>query len=93
MIVVYWIINYHDEMGKSISKETREAIVSAYERGMGTAEEVADIFNITPRSVFNYLRIHREKKDLTPGISTGRPAVLNEENLAIIKSIILSNND
>ena len=80
-------------MARPLSKEIREAIVSAYERGAGTISEVAGMFNITPRAVSNYLRIHRETGDLTPRPKSGRPAILNDKNLAIIKSIIMSNND
>lgn len=80
-------------MARPLSKEIREAIVSAYERGLGTIPEVAEIFKITPRAVSNYLRIHKETGDLTPKRQTGRPAILGEKNLSIIKKIIMSNND
>lgn len=80
-------------MARPLSKEVREAIVSTYENGIGTIPEVAKIFKITPRAVSNYLRIHRETGDLTPRTSPGRPAILNDENLEIIKTIILLNND
>ena len=80
-------------MAKPLSKEIREAVVSTYKHGIGTIPEVAEIFNITPRAVSNYLRIDRDTGDLTPGTSPGRPAILHDKNLAIIKSIIMSNND
>jgi transposase len=81
------------KMARPLPKEIREAIVNAYEHEAGTIPEVAAMFNITSRTVSNYLRIHRETGDLTPRPKSGRPAILNDNNLAIIKKIILSNND
>ena len=80
-------------MARPLAKEIREAIVSAYERDAGTIPEVAAMFDINPRTVSKYLRIHRETGDLTPKPKSGRPAILNNKNLGIIKSIIMSNSD
>lgn len=80
-------------MANPLSKELREKIVSAYERGFGTIKEVAEIFAITPRTVAKYLQIHREHGDLTPKPLPGRPPILTDENLDIIKKIILLNKD
>ena len=80
-------------MANPLSKELREKIVSAYERGMETIKVVAEIFDITPRTVAKYLQIHRETGDLTPKPLPGRPPILTEENLNVIKQIILLNKD
>lgn len=80
-------------MANPLSKELREKIVSAYERGLGTIKEIADIFNITSLTVAKYLQIHRVTGDLTPKPLPGRPPILNDENLDIIKKIILLNKD
>ena len=80
-------------MARPLSKELREKIVSAYDRGMGTIKELAEIFDITPRAVAKYLQIYRETGDLTPKPLPGRPPILTETNLNIIKAIILSNRD
>lgn len=80
-------------MANPLSKELREKIVSAYERGLGTIKEIAEIFDITSRTVAKYLQIHRETGDLTPKPLPGRPPILNDENLDIIKKIILLNKD
>ena len=80
-------------MAKALSKELREKIVSAYERGLGTIKEVAEIFSITERTVAKYLQIYRETGDLTPKPLPGRPPILTDENLTIIKKIILLNKD
>lgn len=80
-------------MARPLSIELRKKIVNAYERGIGTAQEIADIFEVTSRTVFHYLNLHRKTGDLTPKSIPGRPPILNETNLGIIKKIILSNND
>lgn len=80
-------------MARPLSKDLREKIVSAYERGAGTMQEIADIFVISERSVARYLRLHREIGDLTPLPLPGRPPILTEANLKIIKEIILLNKD
>jgi transposase len=82
-----------ESMANPLSKELREKIVSAYARGLGTINEIAEIFCITPRTVSKYLQIHRETGDLTPKPLPGRPLILTDENLNIIKKIILQNKD
>lgn len=80
-------------MTRAFSKELRERIVGAYLRGVGTIDELALIFEVSPRSVARYLAIDRTTGDLTPRKHTGRPPILDDMNLSIIKSIILSNSD
>ena len=80
-------------MAKPLSKELREKIVSAYERGFGTIKKVSEIFGIKPRTVAKYLQIYRENGDLTPKPLPGRPPILTNENLDIIKKIISLNRD
>jgi len=80
-------------MARPLSKEIREKIVNAYKRGVGTINKVASIFEIQPRTVAKYLQIDRDTGDLTPKSRPGRTPILNEKNLAIIKSIIMSNSD
>jgi transposase len=80
-------------MARTVPKEIREKIVRAYEYGVGTIDEVAIIFEISSRTVAKYLHIHRQGKDLAPGCHTGRPPVLTEKNLAIVKSVISLNKD
>jgi transposase len=80
-------------MARSLSKELRERVVNAYDRGIGTIKEVAEIFDITSRTVAKYLQIQRETGDLTPKSSPGRTPILTENNLGIIREIILLNKD
>lgn len=51
------------------------------------------IFNITPRTVAKYSQISRETEDLTPKPLAGRTPILTNENLDIIKKIIVLNKD
>ena len=80
-------------MTKALSTEQRAKIVQAYNQNLGTAQEIATMFDITQRSVFKYVQMYNETGDLSPAPIPGRPPILNEQNLATIKSIILSNTD
>jgi transposase len=80
-------------MSNPLPISQREKIVNAYERGLGTVEYIANIFEVTPRSVFRYLKQYRETGDLSPEPLPGRTPILNEKNLMIIKEIVLSNID
>jgi len=80
-------------MTRPFSIELREKIVNAYNKGLGSAKDIAQIFAVTPRTVFRYLKMQREKGDLSPEPIPGRPPILTDTNLAIIKKIVLGNTD
>lgn len=80
-------------MTRPLPKEQREKIVDACKRGLGTVEEIAEIFGVRVRSVYRYLKQHRETGDLTPLPLPGRPPILTDKNLSIIKNIVLENID
>lgn len=80
-------------MVRAIPKAEREKIVQAYKNGLGSVRELAKIFNITARVIYNYLKLDREQGDLTPKTQPGRPAILTKENLSIIKKIVTGNPD
>lgn len=75
------------------SKDLRERIVEAYHRGVGTISEIAELFNVGVTSVKKFLRIDSIQGDLTPGKSTGRPPIIGDKELKIIKKIVISHND
>jgi len=79
-------------MTRPIPKEMREKIVSAYKNGFGTIKQISKIFGIADRTVSKFLRIENKIGDLTPSYSPGRPPIIDENNLVIIKKIVLSNN-
>jgi transposase len=68
-------------MARPLSKELREKIVSAYVRKLGTIEQVAQVFEIHPRTVAKYLQIQTTSGDLTPKPLPGRAPILHDENL------------
>ena len=80
-------------MTRPLSVELREKVVSAYKKGLGSTSEIAEMFSITQRTVFRFLKLDRERGDLSPTPIPGRPPILNAENLAIIKKIVLANAD
>ena len=75
-------------MTKAITKEVREKIVRAYENGYGTVAELAEMFEVTGRVIYKYLRQYQETGDLTPQTQPGRPAILTQDNLAIIRGFV-----
>lgn len=80
-------------MTRAIAKEERTKIVQAYKNGLGTIRELAKIFGISARAIDNYLRLDRETGDLTPKTQPGRPPVLTDKNLGIIKKLVIANPD
>lgn|SRR5574338_1493592 len=80
-------------MARPLSVELRKKIVDAYERSVGTINKIADIFGVSPRSVRRYLKLYRNDGNLSPKPLPGRPPILTDANLSIIKDIILSNSD
>jgi transposase len=79
-------------MTRSVPKGEREKIVSAYNNGY-KADELAKIFNITRWTVYKYLRQYRETGDLTPYKQPGRPPIVTNNVLNILKSIVMRNPD
>ena len=80
-------------MAGALPLEQRTKIVEAYNNGLGTVREIAAIFKVTERAVYNYLKKYNETGDLTPKQIPGRPPILTDENLLLIKGIILENKD
>lgn len=77
-------------MPVAFSKDLRESIVNAYKNGVGTMAKVAKLFGVSERSVAKFYALDKDHGDLTPGKATGRPPLLNDSNLSIIKMIVLS---
>lgn len=80
-------------MTRAIQKEVREKIVSAYENGLATIKQLAEIFNVGERTINRYLHIYRETGDLTPQTQPGRPPIITEEKRKLIEKIVLANPD
>lgn len=80
-------------MTRPLSVELRKKIVSAYKKGLGSTRKIAEMFSVTQRTVFRFIKQDRETGDLSPMRIPGRPPILSKENLAIIKKIVLANTD
>lgn len=80
-------------MPKAFSKDLRERVVAAYNSGAGTIKKISELFNLGKSTVEKYLSIDRNNGDLTPGKSTGRPTILDEKQLSILKEIVISAPD
>ena len=62
-------------MANPLPKDQREKIVSAYQRGLGTIEQIAKMFGVHVRSVYRYLKQEAETGDLSPQPLPGRPPI------------------
>ena len=80
-------------MTKALAKEERIKIVNAYNEGDLTVEKIASIFQVTSRSVYNYVKQYKDTGDLSPGQHTGRPPTIDEKNKKIIEGIVRDNPD
>ena len=79
---------------KAYSADLRQKIVSAYENGEGTLDEIADIFSIARRSVANYLKLHRKGESLQPKPHGGGVQFsLTERHLRVLQEEVLKKND
>ncbi len=80
-------------MTRAVPKGEREKIVQAYKKGVATVRELAKIFDITTRSINKYIKLDRETGNLTANTQPSRPPILTEENLSIIKKLVIANPD
>lgn len=80
-------------MPKAYSKDLREKIVDAYNKGLGSFQYIADVFSVSKGVVKKYVRLFRNNLDLTPGKSTGRTPIIAEQELSIINEIVINDTD
>ncbi len=79
---------------KAYSADLRHKIVSAYEQGEGTLDEIAAIFDIGRCSVARYLRLHRCGNSLQPKPRGGGVAFsLTGKHLAVLQAQVAEKND
>jgi transposase len=79
---------------KAYSADLRHKIVSAYEQGEGTLDEIAAIFDIGRCSVARYVRLHRSGESLQPKPRGGGVAFsLTEKHLAVLQARVAEKND
>jgi transposase len=77
---------------KPISQEKRELILSANERGE-KAETISVWVGVAVSSVYNILRLRKEKGDITPKPYPGKASSLTEEHLIAIRKTVAEQND
>jgi transposase len=77
---------------KPITKENRELIVAAKERGE-KPEIIAVWFKVALSSVYKILALYRKTSDVTPKPYLGRPSRLTESDLERIRAAIKEKND
>ena len=80
-------------MARALSMDMREKIVQAYEKSLWKVSEIARMFGVDPHSVRRFVARYNERGDLTPDPTPGRTPILNDENLEIIKKIVLQKPD
>lgn len=79
---------------KAYSTDLRRKVVSAYEQGEGTLDEIAAIFDIGRCSVARYLRLHHAGESLQPKPRSGGVAFsLSEKHLTVLQARIAEKND
>ena len=77
---------------KPITKETRELIVAAKERGE-KPKIIAVWFNVALSSVYNILVLYRKTNDVAPKPYLGRPSRLTGSDLEKIRAVIKEKNE
>ncbi len=80
-------------MPASYSKDLREKIVNAYQKGLGSMHKVAKIFEVSTCSVKKYVSLFKRNIELTPGKSTGRTPALGKPELQILHEMVIKKPD
>lgn len=81
-------------MGYGYPVELRKRVVSAVKRGLGTREEVADMFEIGVATVGRWIRADRERGMLTPKPhGGGNSRRLDEDDVRLLVSLVEKRND
>ena len=79
---------------RAYSTDLRERIALAYERGEGTLDDVADIFEVGRRTVARFLRKYRAGQSLAPQPhGGGYPAALRARHLTLLRERVLQAPD
>lgn len=74
------------------SVDFRRKVIETYEKGLLTQQEIAETYNIDLSTVKRYLRLYREKGDITPQKGNkGRPLKIKDVGLQTIQEIIRKN--
>lgn len=79
---------------RAYSLDLRQKVVSAYQRGQGTIDEIAALFSVGPTFVKKMLRLHREGSNLSPlPHGGGHTPKLSDRHLRLLRAEVERNND
>src|SRR5258706_4952846 len=79
---------------KAYPLELRQRIVTAVEQQAGTIEEIAALFGVSERYVYQLLKLQRETGDLSPRPhGGGAPAKLTEARLLKLAELVADQPD
>ena len=81
-------------MPVAYSVDLRAKIVEAYNDGEGTQQELAERFKVSVSTVTSYVKIWKEKGDLSASkTKRGPQPKITDEHQAILESIVRQNKD
>jgi transposase len=80
-------------MPKPISVEVRERVVAAHREGLGTYDELAEIFSVGSASVNRWLRMARDTGSLVAKLPPGRTPKLDEGARAVLRELVETRPD
>ena len=78
---------------KAHSTDLRERIIHAVKHEQHTTEQTASRYAISSATVYRYLQLERDLKNLQPSISTGRPRLIRPEHEAALRAQVEARND
>jgi len=78
----------------SYSLDLRQRIVKSYLEGENSIRDIAKRFLVSPTTVYQYLKLYRQKKNLSPKeyIAGRKPAVADKQ-LLLIKTMLQNKAD
>ncbi len=78
----------------SYSLDLRQRIVQSYFAGEGSIREIAKRFLVSPTTVYQYLKLYKQKENLLPKeyVAGRKPAVDNKQ-LLLVKTLLQNKAD
>lgn len=78
----------------SYSLDLRQRIVKSYLDGEGSIRDIAKRFLVSPTTVYQYLKLYRKKKNLSPKeYIAGRKPTITDKQLLLIKTMLQNKVD
>ena len=80
-------------MPRPLSTDLRERVVTAYEKGEGTLEEVAERFGIGMATAKRWVWRWRKEGTLEPRRHPGNPPLVDDDGLEVLREIVAAHAD